>query len=356
MKRTPWITMLAAALLVGALGCGKEETAAKAAGAGAEAAAVLGASDVAIVERADLVTGVQVSGTLSPANDVKFGAPIADVVEDMLVKEGQRVRKGEVMARFRTTAVRPLAVGAESRYKSAKADYARMQNLLREGAVAERDLEAAEATMREAEAQNASAQKMLEESTLRAPFDGTVANRYVQAGDRLGIGDPVLRVVDTHELEFEATVTTTDVAQVHIGAPVVLEVTGYEHAGIEGRVARVNAAADPATRQVKVYVAVPNASGRLVSGLFASGQVVLKRSRQALAIPSTGLRTDGARTFAWVIADGHAAQRAVTTGLKDEVRDRVEILSGLEAGQQVVTGPVSGLKAGQPVQVAKREG
>ena len=101
---------------------------------------------------------------------------------------------------------------------------------------------------------------------------------------------------------------------------------------------------------------MPNASGRLVSGLFASGQVVLQRSRQALAIPASGVRSDGGKAFAWVIADGHAAQRPVTTGLRDEVRDRVEILKGLELGQQVVTGPVNGLKAGQPVQVAKREG
>lgn len=355
MKRSPWTSTLAAALLIGALsGCGKDQPVAKA--DGAAAAVVLGASDVSNVERTDVVTGVQVSGTLAPENEVKIGAPIADVVDEMLVKEGQRVRSGEVLARFRTTAVRPLAVGAESRYKAAKADYARMQNLLKEGAVAERDLETAEAAMREAEAQYAAAQKMLDESTVRAPFDGTVANRYVQAGDRLGIGDPVLRVVDTRELEFEATVTTTDVAQVRVGAPVVLDVTGYEKAAIEGRIARINAAADPATRQVKVYVAVPNASGRLVSGLFASGQVVLKRTRQALAVPMAGIRTDGPKTFAWVIAEGRAAQCPVTTGIRDEARDRVEVLTGLQMGQQVITGPVNGLKTGQPVQIAKREG
>lgn len=350
----------AAALGVMALvlvsGCGGQERAAKAAAAQAPQAVVLGASDMATAERTDLVTGVSVSGTLAPATDVRIGAPIADVVEQMLVKEGQRVRKGEVLMRFRTTAVRPIAVGAESRYRAAKADYTRMQNLLREGAVAERDLESAEATMRETEAGWASAQKMLDEATVRSPISGTVAERFVQAGDMPGIGDPVLRVVDTRELEFEATVTAADVGQVRVGSPVVLDVTGYPHAAIEGRVARINAAADAATRQVKVYVAVPNHDGRMVGGLFASGQVVVKRVRQALAVPASSVRTEGGKSVVWIVADGKTAMREVTTGLRDEGRDLVEILSGIEPGMAVIAGPITGLQAGQPVQVAKQEG
>lgn len=358
---TPYIrTSMAAAIALTALallsGCGNQERAADAAAADSAQAVVLGASDVTVARPVDLVTGVAVSGTLAPATDIRIGAPIADVVEEMLVKEGQRVKKGQVLMRFRTTAVRPAAVGAESRYKAARADFARMENLLREGAVAERDLEAAEAGMREAEAGWASAQKMLDEATVRAPIDGTVAERFVEAGDRPGMGDPVLRVVDTRELEFEATITATDVAQVKAGSPVVLDVTGYPHAAIEGRVARVNAAADPATRQVKVYVAVPNHDGRMVGGLFASGQVVVKRVRQALAIPTAAVRADSGKTVVWVIAAGRTAVREVKVGLRDEARDLVEVLGGLEPGATVVSGPITGLTAGQPVQIAKREG
>ncbi len=358
MKRIRWMTA-AAALGLAALalvsGCSKEQPA-KAAGADVALSAVLGANDVAPSRRADLVTGVAVSGTLAPATSVKIGAPIADVVEAMLVKEGQRVQKGEVMMRFRTTAVRPAAVGAESRYKAARADFARMQNLLREGAVAERDLEGAEATMRETEAVWAAAQKILDDATVRAPISGTVAERFVQAGDMPGIGDPVLRVVDTRELEFEATITATDVGLVRVGAPVVLDVTGYPHAAIEGRVARINASADPATRQVRLYVVVPNHGGRMVGGLFASGQVVVKRVQAAIAVPATSVRTEGGRTMVWLVVDGKVEPREVRTGLRDEGRDLIEIVSGLEAGHQVIAGPITGLKAGQPVQVAKREG
>jgi RND family efflux transporter MFP subunit len=337
-------------------GCGEGERAAKAANAKAPEAAVLGASDLAQVERVDVVAGVPVSGTLQPGVDVKIGAPVADVIEDMLVKEGQRVAKGQVLARFRMNAVEPAALAAQSRYRAAKADWERMKNLLREGAVAERDVEAAEAAMREAEAAWAYAGKRRDEATVRSPVDGSVAERFVQAGDRLGEGDPVLRVVSTGELEFEATITTDDVTRVRPGAPVVLDVTGFPKAGVEGRVARINATADPATRQVKVYVTVPNAGGRLVGGLFASGQVVLQRARGVLAIPATGVRRENGRDVAWVVKDGKAVPREVKVGLQDAARDRVEIVSGLAPGDSVIVGPIQGLVSGQPVEIAKREG
>ncbi len=359
MKRYAWMmTIATVGLLAVALtsGCGKQQPPANAADAGALQAAVLGASDVTEARRIDLVQGVAVSGTLGPATDITIGAPIADVIDAMPVKEGQRVQRGEVLAHFRTSAVEPAAAGAAARFRAARSDYGRMQNLLKEGAVAERDVETAEAVMREAEAAYATARKMLDESTVRSPISGTVAQRFVQAGARLGIGDPVMRVVDTRELEFEATITATDVSQVRVGSPVVLDVTGYPHAAIEGRVARVNADADPATRQVKIYVAVPNRDGRMVGGLFASGQVVLKRVPRALAVPLASVRADSGRAVVWVVAGGKATPRTVTTGLRDDSRDLVEVVSGLTDGEQVISGPITGLKAGQPVQVAKREG
>lgn len=209
--------------------------------------------------------------------------------------------------------------------------------------------------MREAEAAHAAARKMLDEATVRAPITGTVAERIVQAGDRPGLGDPIMRVVDTSALEFEATITTDDVTKVKPGTPVVLDVTGFPKDGLEGRLARVNATADPATRQVKVYVAVPNRDGRLVGGLFASGRVVIQRRPGVLAIPTTGVRTENGKPTVWVVKDGHLQPHAVEIGMTDVGRDLVEVRAGLEAGAQVITGPVQGLTAGKPVQIAKRE-
>ena len=341
-------------LLLAALaltGCGKpEHGAAKAAGAPADTA-MLAAADVATVTRGDLTAGVPVSGNLAPGWRARVTSPLDEVVQDVLVREGQRVAKGQVLARFRMDAVETAAASARAQLKSAQADYERQKNLLREGAVSERDLESAEAAYRAAAANEAAASRRFTDASVRAPSAGTVTVRSVQAGDRIGFGDPMFVIADTRELEFEATVPSEFVRFVKPGAPVSLAVTGWEAGAIHGRVARVNATADEATRQVKVYVTVPNPGGRLVGGLFASGDVITKQSRSALAAPTAAVRHDGDASFALVVEGGHLARRALRTGLADRTRDRVEVLEGLKAGDVVVTGSIEGLVASQPVRV-----
>jgi len=346
-----------AAMLV--VGCGAKDAGGPTARAAAEAsveAVLLAPTDLTTATRLDLATGVPVSGTLSAGWEARITSPFDDVVEDVLVREGQRVTKGQVLARFRHDILETAAASAAAQLKSSTADYERQRNLLAEGAVSQRDLEAAEAAWRAAQAQDAAARKRLDDATVRAPGAGAVTERRVQAGSRVGAGDPLFVVADTHELEFEASVPSEYVRLVRPGAPVRLDVTGFEAGSIRGRVARVNAQADPATRQVKVYVHVPNGDGRLVAGLFASGHVVTREARKVLAVPSAAVRHDGDAAFAWVVVGGKLERRAIRAGLRDEARDRVEVLEGLAEGDSVVTGPTEGFEPGRAARVSGREG
>jgi multidrug efflux pump subunit AcrA (membrane-fusion protein) len=107
---------------------------------------------------------------------------------------------------------------------------------------------------------------------------------------------------------------------------------------------------------VKVYVKLPNPDGRIVAGLFASGRVVTREAKGALAIPRAGVRRDeqGA-TYVLVVAEGKVARRDVTLGLTDEVQNLVEITAGLQEGDIAIVGPVEGLKVGDLVQIVSRE-
>jgi multidrug efflux pump subunit AcrA (membrane-fusion protein) len=137
---------------------------------------------------------------------------------------------------------------------------------------------------------------------------------------------------------------------------VALALSGYPE-GVSGRVARVNATVDPATRQLQVYVTVANRGGRLVGGLFASGRVVTEQVRAALAIPQSGLRTDpDGGTYVLTVEGGRLARRGVTVGITDEVAGLAEIRAGIVEGSQVVVGPAEGLAPGQAVEVAGGEG
>lgn len=341
------LLLLAATLPVA--GCGGK--AAESASASDSAAVRFSASDVAAVTRMDLVSGVPVSGTLMPGLDVRLTSPLDDVLAEVRVREGERVAKDQVLARFRQEEVEAVAASAKAALEAARADAERNRNLFAEGAVARRDVETAEAQWRAAEAQYAAMRKRFEDATVRAPFAGTVAERQVEAGDRVGTGDPLFRVVDTRELEFEATVPAEFVRDVKPGSAVSLGVAGGAPGAIEGRVARVNAAADPATRQVQVYVRVRNGDGRLVSGLFATGDVVTRRAAGVLAVPTVAVREEPSGTFVWVVDKGKLARRAVRVGLRDRAADRVEIVAGVALGELAVTGPIAGLGEGQSVAV-----
>src|SRR5215472_19379463 len=117
---------------------------------------VLGAGDVSRAGAADLIVGVPVSGTLHPLVDIRIASPIPEVLEAVYVREGQAVTEGQALARFRTDAAGPAALSAEAAVRLDSADYIRMQNLYKEGAVSERDVQNAEVVLRAAQASAAS--------------------------------------------------------------------------------------------------------------------------------------------------------------------------------------------------------
>jgi membrane fusion protein, multidrug efflux system len=359
MKRYVIVSAVVGIVLIALVATRRGERAGAATRAGADSghAVELGASDLARATRVDLIAGVPVSGTLDPSVVIRIASPIPEVVEAVFVKEGEAVHAGQALARFRTSAVEPAALSAEAQRRLAASDYDRMQNLFKEGAVSERDVENAEVSLRAAESSEALARKKLNESTIRAPSNGVISQRAVDSGDRVKDGDLMFQLVNTSELEFAATVPSEYAADVHVGAPVVLAVTGATDAGLSGRVSRVNATVDPATRQVKVYVTVSNSERRLVGGLFASGRIVLRQVKGALAVPVTALRHDaGGRVYVLVVDHGQIGRREVTTGATDEQASLVQIVTGLEGGETVIIGPASGLEAGQRVTVTGGEG
>lgn len=357
MKRYLVIAGALVLVLVVFLAARKGGIAAKTATADSIHTLVLGAGDVVHVAPADLIAGVPVSGTLHPLVDIRIASPIPEVLEAVYVREGQAVARGEALAKFRTDAAGPAALSAEAAVRLDSADYVRMQNLYKEGAVSERDVQNAEVVLRAAQATAASAEKKLSESTVRAPASGVITTKAVDAGDRVKDGDQLFQLANISQLEFEATVPSEFAAQVHEGNAVTLAVTGNGGAQVHGRIARVNATVDPATRQLKVYVAVPNQDRKLVGGLFASGRVILRQVKGAIAVPQAAVRTDstGGASFVLLVVNGRIVRRDVEVGALDDQAGLVQITKGVAAGDAVVTGPIPGLRAGDVVTVAGGE-
>jgi len=347
---------------------------AKAGGPGAGAAQpkiTVGASDVATAVRTTLRSGVPVSGSLEPKVDMTVGAPMAEQIVETYVEEGQRVEQGQPLVRFKDEVVTATANSARAdvttqrmQVTMAVAESSRAEALLREGAIAPRDrdnavlaLDAARGRLALSESQLANAEDRLTTSTLRAPAAGVVSKRYLQAGDRVDMGKPVMDIVDTRILQLTASVPVEFVGSLAVGRAVTLRAAQLDSMPITGRISRINPTADEATRQVRIYVDIPNGAGRLMGGIFVSGRVLL-REAEGIAVPRGGVRYEGdARTpVVYVVAGGMVHRRAVGVGVVDEEQGLTQITSGVKAGDLVVIGPVEGLSDGVPAEVLGRTG
>lgn len=360
--------LLAAVVVAGCGDDGKAEEERAAAAVQAQVAA-LGASDVAAASRETLVEGVAISGELEPKISYTVAAPVAEQIAQVFVEEGQAVRQGEALVRFRDEVLRAAAASGQADVARARmavslavAESTRAATLLAEGAISRRDydnallaVESARAQLALSEAQAASARDRLEQATLRAPSAGVVSRRYVQAGDRVDMNARIVDIVDTRTLQLSASVEAHWLRRLHPGAPVTLRLMQSSDS-IRGRVSRINPTADPATRQVRVYVDVPNPGNRLVGGLYVSGRAVLSEERGAVAVPVSAVRHEGAsrEPVVYVVEGGVVHRRVVRTGISDESRGLVQITGGVAEGESVVVGPVDGLNDGMRVEVAAR--
>ncbi len=366
MARTNLRVLSAASLTLAGvlvLGCSRER------GAEAEeagrAVTTIGAETVVVVDSTLLQAGPAVSGTLAPERKAEVRAEVAGTVLETFAEPGQRVKRGTPLGRIDDRAVRDSHLSAKAAVRSAeqtaqvaRRNAERNERLAAAGAVAERDREAAtaaaasaEAALADARARLALAEKELAFTQVRSPIDGVVSERQATAGDVVQTGNPLFTVVDPRSLQLEGTVPAEQVAKLRPGAPVEFTVSGYPGRTFNGKLDRVNPAADPATRQVRVYATIPNAEQGLVAGLYAEGRIGTDR-RQVLLVPISAVDQRGVTPSVLVLRSGRVEQQGVELGVRDPATDRIELRAGVQAGDTVLVGAATAIVPGTPVRVA----
>jgi RND family efflux transporter MFP subunit len=351
--------VLALALLTAA--CGADDPPPQA--AQAPAALQVGRENVITVATQEISTGPLISGTLAAERESMVRAEAGGSVLQVSALVGQSVRRGQVLARIQDQALGDAARSAESGVRSAEQalalaerEAARSETLVRGGALAERELDtaknavtAAQAQLEDARSRLATANKQLGNLIVRSPMDGVVAARPANAGDVVSPGTELYRIIDPRSMRLEASVPSDALGAIKVGQPVQFSVRGYPGQTFEGRIERISPAADPVTRQVAIFVTVPNTTGRLVAGLFAEGRVA-QESRKALVVPIDAVNLDDPKA-AWVLRlkDGKAERVSVTIGLRDEQTERLEIAAGVAEGDRLLVGPARALTPGTPV-------
>lgn len=318
---------------------------------------------------ADVTETVDVVGSLAPKFFADVKSEVTGIVTAVYVTEWVPVRKGELLARLDTSeteaAIEALkAVEAQAGVGVARArrEHERARRLAEYGLItpqaldeARSALDAAEAGVAAARAQIRTAEARLSKSFIRSPMDGIVAMRRVSAGDRvenIGGGDPMFHIVDNRLLDLTMDVPAARLAALRVGQPIEFTTDAVSGHAFRGRVAFINPAIDEASRSVKVIAAVPNTDGRLKGGLFVQGRIVTSVRRNVVHVPCDALANwDAGRGTAdvFVVRAGAAERRPVKTGTVSD--GAIEILGGLERGEQVVVRGAFALRPGARVVV-----
>jgi len=170
--------------------------------------------------------------------------------------------------------------------------------------------------------------------SLTSPISGTVVERNATVGATVGSDANVFKIVDVSSVWIDANVFEKDVARVKLGQQVNVSVTAFPGAIFTGKVILVSTVVDPDTRSVKVRTEVPNRDGRLKPDMFANVEIITDVNRTAVSIPQSALLNDGGQSLVFVAVGSGFEKRAVTPGIQSE--DRIEIISGLNAGDKVV--------------------
>ena len=395
MKRS-WRWALAAGVLaLVALGVTRwvinrqaQQKAAVLAQASREAAPVeLAASDLFTAQVITLAQGLPVSGALKAVNSAFVKARVAGELQGLTVREGDFVKAGQVIARIdvseyaaRVRQAQQLASSAKAQTDVAQRQYDNNQALVNEGFISKTaldtslaNLNAARASYQAAVAGADIASKSVQDTVLKAPIAGQVAQRLAQPGERVGIDTRVIEIVDLGQLELEALLSASDGAQVRIGQTAALRVEGSNQP-ITARVVRINPNAQAGSRNVLAYLRLdaPAAtdvtanSGALRQGLFAQGTLATVRA-ELLAVPVSSVRTDKPAPYVQTVeaskpADPRAADgpsrvvvhRAVTLGQRgasNQAGEPMVAVTGLPVGVTVLRAAVGALREGTRVTV-----
>jgi RND family efflux transporter MFP subunit len=323
----------------------------------------IGAENVVIVRRDEIVAGPLISGELRAAREATVRAELTGPVTQVTVEEGQAVRRGALLGRIEAQQLDDTRRSAESAVRSAEAqldvarrEAARTESLVKAGALAVRDLElarsnvtVAEAQLDDAKSRLVSAQTQLADTVIYAPISGIVSDRAVDAGDVVSPGTALFTIIDPSSMRLEASAPSSAVGALRVGAPVRFSVRGYEQT-FEGSIQRINPQADPATRQVPIYVSIPNGGGRLVAGLFAEGRVVTQAA-EGLVAPSNAVNVAAGAPWVLRVSGGRTERVQVVLGLRDDRTERVLIAQGVAEGDILLRGPAQGITPGTPVRV-----
>ncbi len=323
-------------------GCGSKHETAKKIPADLPAAQVR----VQTVENKSRAMTEEVVGTVRAKLRATMEAKLSGRIEKMPVVLGQRVQKGQLIARLDAAEIAARLEQAEASLHQAELDWKRTSALFAQQSATRAEYDSAQSHQRVAQGAVDEAKAMMDYVEIVAPFDGVVAKKWADVGDLAAPGRPLVDIEDPSALQMEADVPEAIVSHIQRDSRLGIRVDAAD-SELTGVVSEIAPAADPNSRTFRVKLDLPPTAG-LRPGQFARLVVPIGEA-DAIRVAAPAVIQRGQMELVFVIANGRAQLRIVKTGSR--VGGEIELVSGLNSGEQIVTDGASALVDGQPVMV-----
>lgn len=305
------------------------------------------------VERRSISSFIETNGTLEAENEVDVVSRAAGPIVELLVEEGDFVKKGQRLARLDDLDYRAQLEISTVSLEETRLAYERARKLQKEALISTENFEQSRAAFKTATARVEANRLLLDYTEIRAPFDGLIVSRYVQFAEQISMNTQMFRISDFDPLLCPIQVPERDLSQLRLGQNAYVTVASFKNRRFAAKVLRISPVVNSTTGTIKVTLNV-GTTEQLRPGMFARVYVEVDQRPDALVIPKAALSLDSIGDTVYVAEDSVASRRVVELGFREG--DYVEVLSGLEAGEMVVVVGQDGLSDGTPIDLLSTGG
>jgi membrane fusion protein, multidrug efflux system len=297
-------------------------------------------------------------GTVVAVQGVTVSADLPGIVDRIAFDSGKSVHEGDVLVELDTKQERAQLAAAQAQSDLARINFQRLQGLVKDGVIPQADYDRAESEQRATEAKVKEIQATIARKTIRAPFSGTLGIRQVNLGQYLSAGNAVVPLQSLHPIYVNFGVPQEEARQVAVGRTVRVTADDLPGRNFEGRVTAIDSVLDERTRNVEVQATVTNGDGKLHPGMFVKAQLVLGAARPTVTLPASAISYAPYGDSVFIVTDMQDQSGRTFRGVRQQFvkvegsrGDQVAVVSGVKAGDEVVSSGVFKLRNSAAVQV-----
>lgn len=317
--------------------------------------------------KGDITHYIPALGTVFPWAETKISSKIPGKIERILVKEGPEVSKGDLLIQLEDN---EMAIAleqaqaqlelAEAKLANAMGDWERAKELSQQKVISQQEYDRLEsqysialAQRKEAQAQLKMAQTQLDNTRIRAPFAGTIVQKYANEAEQISPGLPLLHLMDISRVKAEVEVSEIKKAEIQLGQESLVVIDSYPAKTFSGKIIQIRPLIDPQSRTLKVTIEIPNEEKLLNAGMFSRIKIQVAQHRDVILVPKSAITETGAKKVAYKVNNSIAHRIEVQTGYEQD--GKIEVLAGINEGELVVTEGNYGLAHGARIFLSNQE-